>query len=188
MDALLTALLGCFLAEIGDKNQLLLLALAARFNRDGAIIAGALAAAIANAAIGAAAGAFLAPMLGSDARLLFLAIALLFLGVGLFWPVKPPDPLASWPTGAFLTCMLGLFILGFGDGSQFLILGIATRTGDPVLAGIGGALGMTAAFMPAVLLRDRLLHVLPIHAIRYAGAALTLIFSGILAVMALQLI
>ena len=187
MDALLTALLGCFLAEIGDKNQLLVLALAARFGRDGAIIAGILAAAAANAAIAATAGAFLAPMLGSDARLLFLALALLFLGLGLLWPVKPPDPLAGWPTGPFLTSALGLFILGFGDGSQFLILGIATRTADPILAGIGGALGVAAALIPAVLLRDRLLRIIPVRAIRYGGAALTLILAAALAVSALQL-
>jgi putative Ca2+/H+ antiporter (TMEM165/GDT1 family) len=181
MDALLTALLGCFLAEIGDKNQLLVLALAARFGRDGAMIAGIFIAAAANAAIAAAAGAFLAPMLGSDARLLFLALALLFLGIGLLWPVKPPDPLVGWPTGPLLTSALGLFILGFGDGSQFLILGIATRTADPILAGIGGAL------VPAVLLRERLLRVVPVRAIRYGGAAVTLILAAALAISALQL-
>ncbi|ANI77809.1 MULTISPECIES: TMEM165/GDT1 family protein [Sphingobium] len=187
MDALLTALLGCFLAEIGDKNQLLVLALAARFGRDGAMIAGIFIAAAANAAIAAAAGAFLAPMLGSDARLLFLALALLFLGIGLLWPVKPPDPLVGWPTGPLLTSALGLFILGFGDGSQFLILGIATRTADPILAGIGGALGVATALVPAVLLRERLLRVVPVRAIRYGGAAVTLILAAALAISALQL-
>ena len=95
MDALLTALLGCFLAEIGDKNQLLVLALATRFRRNGPIIAGILLAASANAALAAIAGAFLAPMLSSDARLLFLSLALLFLGIGLLWRVKSPDPLAG---------------------------------------------------------------------------------------------
>ncbi|MDI1294358.1 MAG: TMEM165/GDT1 family protein, partial [bacterium] len=148
MAALLIALLGCLLGEIGDKSQLLVLALATRFNRNGAVIAGIVVAAIANAALSATAGAFLAPMIGADARLLFLALSLLFLGVGMLWPVKVPDPLADWPIGAFLTTMLGLFILGFGDGPQFLILGIATRTGDPVLAAIGGAIGVILAATP----------------------------------------
>ena len=188
MDALLTALLGCFLAEIGDKNQLLVLALAARFRRNGAIIAGIAAAAAANAVIAASAGAFLAPMLGSDARLLFLALALLFLGTGLLWPVKAPDPLASWRIGPFLTSALGLFILGFGDGPQFLILGIATRTADPLLAGIGGALGVTAALVPAVLLPGRMLAVKPVRMIRLGGGALMLILAFILAVTALRLV
>src|SRR3546814_8091703 len=67
-----------------------------------------LAAALANAAIGAAAGAFIAPMLGTDGRLLFLALALIFLAAGMFWPTKQPDPLANWRLGPFLTSALGL--------------------------------------------------------------------------------
>ncbi|HWV12305.1 MAG TPA: TMEM165/GDT1 family protein [Sphingobium sp.] len=187
MDALLAALLGCFLAEIGDKNQLLVLALATRFRRGGAIIAGIMLAAATNAAIAAAAGAVLAPMMGADARLLFLALAVLFLGGGLLWRVKAPDPLAEWPTGPFLTTSLGLFILSFGDGAQFLILGIATRTAEPVMAGIGGALGVMAALVPLVLLRERLLPAGSIRAIRLAIAAVMLIIALILIVTALQL-
>ena len=188
MDALLTALLGCFLAEIGDKNQLLILALATRFRQEGAIIAGIALAAAANAAIAAVAGAFLSPMLGSDARLLFLALAVLFLGIGLLWRVKSPDPLADWPTGPFLTAALGLFILGLGNGSQFLVLGIAVRTAEPVLAGIGGMLGVTAALVPVVLLRERILHAGAVRATRLMVAMLMLIIALILIVTALQLV
>ncbi len=187
MDALLTALLGCLLGEIGDQGQLLTLALATRFRRAGPLIAGIVVAAAANAAISALAGAFIGPMLGSSARLLFLALALLFLGLGMLWPVKAPDSLASWPTGAFLTSMLGLFILGFGDGSQFLILGLATRSADPVMAGIGGALGIIAALVPVILLRERLLAAAPLRAIRLGGAALMLIVTLVVAVNALQI-
>ena len=109
MDALLLALLGCLLGEIGDKSQLLVLALATRFQRNGAVIAGIIVAAIANAALSATAGAWIGPMLGSDPRLLFLSLSVLFLGIGLLWPVTSPDPLASWPTGhiffLFFVCL-----------------------------------------------------------------------------------
>lgn len=188
MDALLIALLGCLLGEIGDKSQLLVLALATRFQQDGAVIAGIVVAAIANAALSATAGAYLGPMLGSDARLLFMALSLLFLGVGLLWPVKAPDPLDGWNIGAFLTTMLGLFILGFGDGPQFLILGIATRTADPALAAIGGAIGIIAASVPVVLLRGQVLAMLPVRAIRLGGGALLLLIGAIMALNALALV
>lgn len=188
MDALLIALLGCLLGEIGGKNQLLVLALATRFNRNGAVIAGIVAAAAANAAISATAGAFIGPMLGSNARLLFLALSLLFLGLGLLWPVKAPDALDGWKIGAFLTTTSGLFILGFGDGPQFLILGLATRTADPALAGIGGAIGTIAACVPVVLLRDQLLAVLPIRAIRLCGGMLLLLAGAVTALSALALL
>lgn len=186
MDALLTALIGCLLGEMGDKSQLLVLALAMRFRRNGALIAGIAVAAVANAAVAAGAGAFLSPMLGSSARLLFLALAVLFLAIGMFWPVKQPDPLSTWPTGPFLTAALGVFILGFGDGSQFLILGIATRTADPVMAGVGGAIGMIAALTPVVLLREEMGR-LPLRAIRLGGAAIMLIAGVAIAVSALGL-
>ncbi|MEJ7934439.1 TMEM165/GDT1 family protein [Sphingobium sp. AN558] len=187
MDALLIALLGCLLGEIGDKSQLLVLALAARYDRNGAVIAGIIAAAIANATLSAAAGAYLGPMLGADARLLFLALSLLFLGAGMFWPVKSPDPLAGWPIGAFLTTALGLFILGFGDGPQFLILGIATHSANPALAAIGGAVGVIAASVPVVLLRGHILAILPVRAIRLGGGVLLLLVGAISALSALSL-
>jgi len=179
MDALLIALLGCLLGEIGDKSQLLVLALATRYDRDGAVIAGIVVAAVANAAISAFAGAWIGPMLGADARLLFLALAILFLGAGLLWRVSPPDTLDGWPTGPFLTTALGLFILGFGDGPQFLILGIATRTADPALAGIGGAIGVIVALVPVVLVRAQLLAVLPLRAIRWPGGAMLLLTGSV---------
>ncbi|MEC3912532.1 TMEM165/GDT1 family protein [Sphingobium sp. CR2-8] len=188
MDALLLALLGCLLGEIGDKGQWLVLALATRYDRNGAIIAGIILAAIANAAISAFAGAWIGPMLGADARLLFMALSVLFLGAGLFWPVSAPDPLAGWPTGAFLTTTLGLLILGFGDGPQFLVLGIATRTADPLLAGVGGAIGVIAALVPVVLLRGRILSVLPLRAIRWIGGALLLLSGAIMALSATSLL
>jgi putative Ca2+/H+ antiporter (TMEM165/GDT1 family) len=188
MDALLIALLGCLLGEIGDKSQLLVLALATRYERNGAIIAGIIVAAVANAAISAFAGAWIGPMLGSDARLLFLALSILFLGVGLFWRASPPDMLGGWRTGAFLTTALGLFILGFGDGPQFLILGIATRTADPILAGIGGAIGVIVALVPVVVVRAQLLAVLPLRTIRWAGGIILLVTGVLMALSATDII
>lgn len=187
MDSLLSALVGCLLGEIGDKSQLLLLALAIRFNRDGAIIAGMVVAALANAAISASAGAFISPMLGGDARLLFLSLSILFLGVGMLWPTKAPDTLSGWRLGPFLTSALGLFILGFGDGPQFLILGLATHGSDPVLAGIGGAIGIIAADLPVVLLRQRFYAAIPLRAIRVGGACVLLLTGAIAALTALRL-
>ncbi len=188
MDALLTALLGCLLGEMGDKSQLLVLALATRFNRNGAVIAGVAVAAILNAIISATAGAFLAPMLAGNARLLFLALSVLFLGIGMFFKVNRPDTLEGWKLGAFLTTALGLFIIGFGDGPQFLILGIATRTADPILAAAGGATGVILGALPVILLRERFYALFPLRAIRAGGGALMLLIGALVFLAALDLI
>ena len=188
MDALLLALLGCLLGEIGDKSQWLVLALATRYNRDGPILAGIAVAAAANAAVSAVAGAWIGPMMSADARLLFLALSVVFLGAGMLWRVKAPDPLDGWHIGPFLTSALGLFILGFGDGPQFLTLGIVTRTGDPVLAAIGGAAGVFAALAPVVLLRERILASQAIGIVRRAGGALLLVAGATLGLSAAGLL
>lgn len=188
MDSLLLALIGCLLGEMGGRGQWLVLALANRYERDGTIIAGIIVAAIANAALSALAGAWIGPMLGPYARLLFLALAMAFLGAGLLWPMRRPDPLTGWRIGPFLTSALGLLILSFGEGSQFLILGIAARMNPPVLAAIGGMIGVAAAMIPVVALRDRFFTVMPLRAIRWTGGALLLLAAAIMALKAVGLI
>ncbi|WP_336957743.1 TMEM165/GDT1 family protein [Sphingobium aquiterrae] len=187
MDALLLALLGCLACELGDRSQLLALALSTRYRRTGAVLAGLGVAAIANAALSAAAGGLLSPMIPPDARLLFLAIATLFAGVAMLMPARMPDTLSGWRTGPFLTSALGLFILGFGEASPFLIGAIAARAADPVMAGIGGAAGIMAAGAPVVLLRGGYFAALPLRAIRRASGLLCLAIACWLAAEALHL-
>ncbi|MDF0545675.1 TMEM165/GDT1 family protein [Sphingobium sp. H39-3-25] len=186
MDALLLALLGCLACELGDRSQLLNLALATRFRHHGALLAGLAIAAAANAAFSAIAGGLLATLISPDARLLFLGLALLFAGIAMLTPAKAPDTLSGWRTGPLLTSALGLFILGFGETSQLLVAAIAARTADPVTAGIGGALGAIAAGAPVILMRGRYFMLLPLRAIRRMGAMLFILVAAWLAMEALH--
>jgi putative Ca2+/H+ antiporter (TMEM165/GDT1 family) len=188
MDALLITLLVCLLGEMGDRCQLLTLAFSIRFARPLAVMAGILVAAFANAALSALAGGFLAPMLGDAARLLFMASALVFTGVGLLMPVKAPDPLAGWRIGPFLTSALGYFILAFGNGAQFITLAVAVRTADPVMSAIGGGLGVSLSALPVVLLREQFFAAVPLRGIRIAGGVLLILIGLILALGALGLL
>lgn len=175
MDALLTALVACFIGELGDRSQLLTLILADRFRSNRAIFGGIAIAAIANAAVSATAGSLIAPMLGTDARALFLAMAIVAAGIGLVAPVRAPDPLTGWRIGALLTSALGLFILGFGNGPQFLAMGIAAGSGAPIMAGVGTALGTVLALLPALILGRDHLRGLPVVWIRRVSGALLLL-------------
>lgn len=179
MDALLSALLVCLLCEVGGANQQLTLALARRFDRDSPVVAGIACAAFANAAISATSGWFISTMISADARSLFLALSLLFAGAGLMVAAKRPDELSGWRTGAFTTTALGLFILGFADGAQFVILGIATRTGDPIMATIGGGLGVFVACLPVALLRQPVPPRLSTIVRRVGGGVLLLIGAAL---------
>jgi Ca2+/H+ antiporter, TMEM165/GDT1 family len=105
-----------------------------------------------------------------------------------FIALKQPDPLTGWKIGAFATTALGLFILQFGEGTQFLIAGLAVNAKVPALAAIGATLGICAVTIPMALagvaLRDRL----PIRAMRIVPAILFLVTGIWSAVSALRLI
>ena len=188
MDALIPAFIAAALAEMGDKSPWLAAILTARFGKPGAVVLGIVVAATLASAISAIAGALVQPTLTPNARLLFLALALIFSGVSGFLALKQPDPLSGWKIGAFATTALGLFILQFGEGTQFLVAGLAVNAKLPAMAAIGATLGICAVTIPMALagavLRDRL----PIRTMRIAPAILFLVTGIWAAVSALRLI
>lgn len=188
MDALIPAFIAAALAEIGDKSPWLAAILAARFGKPGLVVLGIVVAAAAASALSAIAGALVQPMLTPNARLLFFALALILSGVSGFLALKRPDPLEGWKIGAFATTALGLFILQFGEGTQFLVAGLAVNAKVPALAAVGATLGICAVTIPLALAGTALRNRLPIRAMRIVPAVLFL-FTGLWsAVSALRLI
>lgn len=187
MDALLTAFLACLLVEAADRSQRLALVLSRRFGAGAAVIAGIIVAAFANAALSAAGGWWLAPMLGSHARSLFLALALLMAGAGLLLPVGRTDPLAGWRIGGFATTALGLFILGFGNGTQMLTLAVVVRMGHPVLAAAGAGLAVMLACLAAVGAGRPVPDGGLARAVRYTGGGLLLLTGAAMGLAAVGL-
>ena len=178
------ALIACFLGEMGDRSQHLSMILGQRYRQTGLIVCGLVIAASANAAISAYAGSLVAHVMGGDARNLFMALAFLCGGAVMWFPVKAPDPLASWRIGPLATSALGLFILG----GQFLGARIAIARGDMVLSAIGGAIGVTAACLPAMLGGPEFFAKLRAKFIRKTGAILFLGIGAGVAVHALGLV
>jgi putative Ca2+/H+ antiporter (TMEM165/GDT1 family) len=187
MDALLLALLACLAGEMGGRGQLLALVLGVRYRAAFAVLAGVVLAACINAALSAYAASLIAGAMNRDASHLFMAIAFLSGGISLALPPKAPDTLAGWKTGPFLTALFGLFVLGFGEGAQFLIAGISVARGNPALAALGGALGVTLACVPAVLVGGDFFTRWPVRWLRLGTAFTFLIVGGWIAVAALGL-
>ena len=188
MEALLPTLIAAFIAEWGDKTQLLVIALAARLRRPGPILAGVALAALANAALSAAGGWFLADQVNYRALSLLTALAFVFAGGGALFPAKPPKVATDWRTGAFITALFAFALVEFGDKTQFVTAAMSARTGAPVLAGLGATLGVIAASVPAALLGVRLTRVVPVTRIRLGVAILLLIVGLWMAASALLLI
>lgn len=172
LEAFFTSTLLVALAEIGDKTQLLSVVLAARLRKPGAIIFGILAATLANHALAASAGAWLATFLSPTAQRWTSACAFFAFAVWALVPDKLEAHQAGTRRGVFLTTLIAFFVAEMGDKTQLATVALATRY--DALAGVvlGTTLGMMIANVPAVLLGERLAARLNLPLMRRVAAAL----------------
>jgi Ca2+/H+ antiporter, TMEM165/GDT1 family len=184
MDAFLTTFLSVLLAEMGDRTQILAAALALRYHKNGAVLAGLALATLANTAISAAGGSVIDSWISEAPLKLFAGMAYIFAGAGMLMWRRRVDPLTGWKMPAFWTAFLGLFILEFGDKSQFIIATQAARYNYWYMVLAGGFTGIMAATVPAVMLQEKLAQVLPLKPIRWISGALILGWGIILALQA----
>jgi Ca2+/H+ antiporter, TMEM165/GDT1 family len=167
------------LGEIGDKTQLLALLLAARYRAPKPIIAGILVATLANHAAAAALGAWLTRsidpnwmrwMLGAS----FLAVAAWMLVPDRADALKGDAATGRW--GVFGVTVLAFFLAEMGDKTQIATVMLAARYDALATVTAGTTLGMMIANVPAVLLGERAVRVLPVQWIHRIAA---LIFAGL---------
>lgn len=184
----MAALVAGALAQAGDRPALLAAILADRWRAPGpVVIAAALALGVAGLLAGAG-GLLLRGTLTPEAGLVFVSLALLFQGAGGLLPARPPDRLGGWRLGPFPTAALGLFILFFGDGLQFIVLALAARAELPAAAVIGATLGALAPIAAAAYLGERGWTALPQAALRRTASALFLLAGAWTGLAALRLV
>jgi len=160
-------------AEIGDKTQLLALLLAARFRKPAPILAGILAATIANhllaAAVGAAAGDLLqGPWMRWVLGLAFLAFAGWALIPDKFEEDEHPKERAG---SIFLTTLVAFFFVEMGDKTQVATVALAARFHQVLTVAAGTTLGMMLANAPVVFVGEAAAGKLPLKLIRALAAA-----------------
>ena len=188
MDALLTSFVAAMLGEWGDKTQLLVIALAARYRRPFPILAGVLVAALANSLIAAFGGILVNSMIVPRAASLLVALALVFAGIaGLIRP-RPYESDGTSRAGPFLVAAAAFFVLEFGDKTQFLTFALAARFDAFGLAAAGATAGILVSSLPAALLGDALARAVPLKGLRIGLGALFLAIGLFVAVNALRLV
>jgi putative Ca2+/H+ antiporter (TMEM165/GDT1 family) len=182
MPALLTSTLVVALAEVGDKTQLLSLVLAARFRRPVPIICGILVATLANHALAAWAGGWIASSL--DPSLLQWLLALSFFAMALWalMPDEPGDVRAARRTGVFTAALVAFFLAEMGDKTQLATVALAARYDALEAVVLGTTLGMMLANVPVVLFGDRIVERLPLKLVRWLAACLFLGLGSLVAV------
>ena len=186
----MATLIAAALAQAGEKAAWLAAILADRYRPAVVIAAGALALAI-NYALAAAAGTIAAPILSPNAKLLLVALSLLLAATGAPFAPKRPDALDGWRIGGALTALFGLFIMAFGDATQFIAAALAARSSSPPsgpwLAAVGATLGSLAVIAPAAVLGEAGWRRLPLTAIRWATGGVLLLAGVVLGLQALRL-
>lgn len=176
MEALWVSFLTVAVAEIGDKTQLLAVLLAARFGKPVQIILGIFAATILNHAVAAWFGSLIASWLSGPWFMLALGLSFLAMGAWALIPDKDDDTAAKPRGGVFLTTLIAFFLVEIGDKTQIATSLLAAHYQSVVLVTIGTTLGMMAANVPAVLLGQQALKVVPLDVVRKIAAA---IFAGV---------
>lgn len=179
MNTALWAMLGCFLAGIGARDQMLVAALTARLGRHGGlllmgVITGALASGLAAWFSGE-----MAARMSYPARLVLACFALAAAGAEAV--VFRPSFKAREPTRSLFAAALVLLMHQAADAARFIVLALALAGDAPVPAAAGGAAGtgfaLTLGWLGADAMLDAQGGLVQIR--RWAGAILLLLGVGL---------
>jgi len=172
------------LGEIGDKTQVLVVLLAARFERPIPIILGLFVSTAANYGIAALFGEWIGTVIGAEslrwvAGFSFLAIAIMALKAD---RLKEPAPL-DHRYGVFALTLASTFVAELGDKTQLATAVLAAKYGwvAPVVAGM--TLGVIAVDAPLILVARTVATKLRWPGIRFIVAGLFAIM-GVATLMA----
>jgi len=188
MNSLLAAMGIVFLAELGDKTQLVALGFGAR-HRLAPVLAGVALAYMATNLVSVLIGGLIGEALptravGIGGGVLFLAFAA--------WGLRPgqdddddDDEVAAAPAGGrvVLTVASAMFVAEFGDKTMLATATLAAQ-GSPVLVWIGATIGIIASGVIGVLVGRAIGARIPDRATRIGSSVLFGIFGVVMIVTA----
>lgn len=184
LDAILISMGVIFVAELGDKSQLMALTFASRYKTLPVLAGITIATAVVHLAsvlIGAALGGAI------PTRPITIVAGIAFLGFAL-WTLRGDSltedekaQAARTGRGAIMAVTIAFFLAELGDKTMLATITLATREG---LAGtwIGSTVGMVAADALAILVGRLLGKHLPERVIKYGAAAAFAVFGFVLLV------
>jgi putative Ca2+/H+ antiporter (TMEM165/GDT1 family) len=184
MEAFLVSTGVAALAEIGDKSQLLVLALAAKFRKPIPIILGMLAATLLNHALAVQMGAWLATLIGPLSMRWILGLSFVGIAVWILMPDKPDKPEeAPTPTprfGVFGTALVAFFLLEMGDKTQFATIALAAQYDSLPAVVVGSTFGIMLADVPVVIFGALTAQKLPLKWMHRIAPAMFLVLGVII--------
>jgi Ca2+/H+ antiporter, TMEM165/GDT1 family len=177
MDVLLTSIGLVALSEIGDKTQLLAILLAAKFRRPVPVILGILAATLVNHLCAAGIGYAIAQAVSGPWFRLAMGLGFIVMAGWALVPDKnEEDAVARSGRSVFLSTAIAFFLVEIGDKTQIATSLLAARFHTVLLVAAGTTIGMMIADVPAVLLGERAIRLVPMPLMRLLTAIL---FAGL---------
>jgi putative Ca2+/H+ antiporter (TMEM165/GDT1 family) len=183
VSVILTAFSLLFLAEMGDKSQLLAMTLAHRY-RAGQVIAGTFAAFALLNLLAVWVGQALFEWIPQALVLLTAAVLFLYFGWSAWREAECCDEdevHVIKPNGGFRTSFTMIFVAELGDKTQLAMVALAASTGKIWSVFIGGTLALWAVSLVGILCGATLLRRLPKVWVHRAAAVLFIGF-GLLAI------
>jgi putative Ca2+/H+ antiporter (TMEM165/GDT1 family) len=178
LDAFLVSLGIVALAEIGDKTQLLALILAAKFRKPWPIVAGILAATLANHAFAGAVGIWLQSALGPMVMRWVLGLSFIAMAAWMLIPDKFEEGDAKLARfGVFSTTLITFFLAEMGDKTQIATIALAAQYHAFVSVVAGTTIGLMLANVPAVFLGDKIARLVPVKVVHAIAAASFLVLG-----------
>ena len=146
MEAFLVSTGVVALAEIGDKTQLLALVLAARFRAPLAIVLGILVATLANHALAATLGVWVAAWLTPDILAWVVALSFLAMAVWTLFEDRLDGELpVKAQASAFVATLIAFFLVEIGDKTQIATVALAARFQDLFWVTAGTTMGCSVS-------------------------------------------
>jgi len=145
MSDLFKALLLVVVAEMGDKTQLLAMAMAGKYKVK-QVMLGVLVATILNHALAVAAGTYLSTVIPMDKVRIVAAISFLVFGL---WTLRgdkiDEDGKKKSKFGPVITVAVAFFIAEMGDKTQLMTIAISADSHNPLFILMGTTIGMLIA-------------------------------------------
>lgn len=174
---LLKAFLLIFIAEMGDKTQILAMTFATRYKVK-EVLLGVMIGAGLNHGLAIVLGVYLSSLIPMNTVQLIAALA--FIGFGL-WTLKKDEDEEEEDSkknyGPIITVAMAFFIGELGDKTQLAAMTLGTSAKYPVFILMGTVLGMIATSGMGIYLGSKLGEKIPEHIIKFASASVFMFFG-----------
>ena len=168
------------LAEMGDRTQLLTILLASRYRKPMAILAGVLAATLANHILAALAGYYVSSLLDAKWFRYLIGISFIVMAGWVLIPDNESDAGESKSDrGVFLTTLIAFFIVEMGDKTQIATAALAARFSNVSIVALGTTTGMMLANIPAAFFGQAITRVVSPRLMRLVSAAIYAVLGAL---------